>query len=351
MGTAHDTGDADGSGGVRDQEVLDVERALLLVQGGDLLPRGGTPHDDVAGEPVEVVAVVRLAELEHDVVGDVHREGDGADAGEPEPGRHPRRRGPGGVDAAHGARDEAVAAGLAVDRGVVVDLDAVAAGEGRGGLHPGRRVGEDGAGGVSVFTRHAADGEAVAAVGGDVDFRSLVVEAEQLHRVGAELRVEPDPREHQDAVMVLADAQFTDGGDHAGGEVAVGLTGGDAEVARQHGAREGDHHLVAFNEVVGAADDPLHAGGVDAIAGQGLLLALGDHPDLAPVDGLAVGLGFLDDAQDLAHHDRAAEVVRGAVDLFFFEAYLDEFCHDVFGRCCGRYLREFTQPGKGDTHC
>ena len=80
-------------------------------------------------------------------------------------------------------------------------------------------------------------------------------------------------------------------------------------------------------------------------------LALGDNPDLAPVDGLAVGLGFLDDAQDLAHHDRPCEGVRGSVDGFFFKADLDELGHDVFGRCFGRYLREFAQPGKWDTHC
>ena len=43
--------------------------------------------------------------------------------------------------------------------------------------------------------------------------------------------------------------------------------------------------------------------------------------------------------------------VRGTVDRFFFKADLDELGHDVFGRCSGRYLREFTQPGKWDTHC
>ena len=84
---------------------------------------------------------------------------------------------------------------------------------------------------------------------------------------------------------------------------------------------------------------------------RALLLPFGDHPDLAPVDGFAVGLGFLDDAQDLAHHDGAPERVRGPVDCFFFKADLDQFGHHVFGRCSGRYLREFTQPGKWDTHC
>ena len=151
--------------------------------------------------------------------------------------------------------------------------------------------------------------------------------------------------------MVLADAQFADGGDHAGRQVAVGLARGDAEVAGQDGTGKGDHHFVALNEVVGAADDALDAGRVDAVAGEGLLLAFRDNPDLAPVDGLAVGLRFLDDAQHLAHHNRALQGVRGAVDRFLFKANLDQFGHQVFGRCSGRYCCEFTQPGKWDTHC
>ena len=209
----------------------------------------------------------------------------------------------------------------------------------------------DGSGGVGVFAGRAADGERVAAVRGHIDFGCLVVETQQVHGVRADFRVEPDPGQDQDAVVVLADAQFADGGDHAGGEVAVGLPRGDAEVARQHRAGKGDHHFVALHEVVGAADDPLHAGGVDALAGEGLRLAFGDNADLAPVDGLAVGLRFLDDAQDLAHHDRALQGVRGAVDGLFFKADLDQFGHHVFGRCSGRYCCEFTQPGKWDTHC
>ncbi|MCY1229176.1 hypothetical protein D9M72_415330 [compost metagenome] len=204
---------------------------------------------------------------------------------------------------------------------------------------------------MGIFTGDAADGERVAAVRSDVDFGGLVVEAEQFHGVGADFGIQPDPGEHQDAVVVLADAQFTDGGDHAGGQVAVGLPGGNVEVSGQHGTGKGDHYLVTFHEVVGAADNALDTRRVNAVAGEGLFLALGDHSDLAPVDGLAVGLRLLDQAQYLAHHHGAAERVRGAVDCFFFKTDLDQFCHDVFGRCFGRYLRELTQPGKWDTHC
>ncbi|MCY1382061.1 hypothetical protein D9M69_700420 [compost metagenome] len=123
------------------------------------------------------------------------------------------------------------------------------------------------------------------------------------------------------------------------------------EVSGQYGTGKGDHHLVTLHEVVGAADDALDTRRVNTVAGKGLLPALGDHADLAPVDGLAVCLRLLDQAQYLAHHHGAAEGIRGTVDCFFFKTDLDQFCHDVFGRCFGRYLRELTQPGKWDTHC
>ena len=93
-----------GSGVVGDQQVFGVERAGLVVQRDQLLARVGAADDDAAGQLVQVVAVDRLAELEHHVVGDVDDERDRADAGELEPGDHPRRGRPGAVDAADDAR-------------------------------------------------------------------------------------------------------------------------------------------------------------------------------------------------------------------------------------------------------
>jgi len=207
---AHHTRDTDGTGAVRNEEVLDVERALLVVQCGDRLPCHGPADHDVAGQFVQVIAVRGLAELEHHVVGDVHGQGNGADSSKPQPGGHPRRRRLGGVDAPDGAGHEAVAAGLAVDGRVVVELHAVAAGKRRRGLDPGGRVREGGPGGVGEFTGHAADGEGIAPVRGHVDLGCLVIETQQFHGVGADFRVEPDPGQHQDAVVVLADAKLTD---------------------------------------------------------------------------------------------------------------------------------------------
>ncbi|MCY1229175.1 hypothetical protein D9M72_415320 [compost metagenome] len=126
---AHDPGDADRAGAVGDQEVLDVELPLLVVEGGDLLPRHGAPHHNVAGQLVQVVAVRGLAEFQHDVVRDVHRQRDGADAGQPQARDHPRRRRLGGIDATDGAGHETVAPRLAVNGGVVIEFDSVPAGQ------------------------------------------------------------------------------------------------------------------------------------------------------------------------------------------------------------------------------
>ena len=66
--------------GVRDEQVLGVERAVLVVERRQALLRLGPAHDDGAGDLGRVVGVERLAELEHHVVGDVDGERDGAHA-------------------------------------------------------------------------------------------------------------------------------------------------------------------------------------------------------------------------------------------------------------------------------
>ena len=103
----------------------------------------------------------------------------------------------------------------------------------------------------------AADGQRVAAVGGDVDLDHVVAQAEQVDRVRADLGVAVRaPGEHQDAVVVVADAELAGGADHAVGDVAVGLARGDREAAGQHRAGQRDDDLVADGEVVRTADDP-----------------------------------------------------------------------------------------------
>ena len=89
---AHDAGDADRSAVVGDQQIVGVEGADDVVEGGDLLAGLGAADDDVALKLGPVVGVVGLAELEHDVVADVDGERDRAHAGLLDAAGHPGGR-------------------------------------------------------------------------------------------------------------------------------------------------------------------------------------------------------------------------------------------------------------------
>ena len=275
-GAAEDTGQYQGTGaqtlrGVSDDEVLGVELAGDLIQEGQALPLLGAAHDDGRVHLGQVKGVQRLAQVQHDVVGHVHGQADRAHPGGGQAFTHPRRARGSRVDPAHHAGHVAVGPGASVDRaGVGRNLDGEAAlprlrhavgVEARVG--PVRGVREDGAGGVGVLASHPAHGEAVPPVRGDVDLQDLLAQAEQRDRVRSWLRqllavvpVGGQPLvEHDDARVVLADAQLAGRADHAVRGVAVGLACSDGEVTRQDSAGQGDDDAVPHLEVVCPAHD------------------------------------------------------------------------------------------------
>ena len=71
------------------------------------------------------------------------------------------------------------------------------------------------------------------------------------------LLVDLEQPQHDDAVVVVAEAELAGRADHAVGDVAVGLARRDREPAGQHRAGQRDDDEVADGEVVRAADDPL----------------------------------------------------------------------------------------------
>ena len=79
---AHDTGEPDRAAVVGDQQVLDGQLALDAVEGGQPLALARPTHPDRTRELVAVVAVDRLPELEHHVVGDVDGQRDRPHAGQ-----------------------------------------------------------------------------------------------------------------------------------------------------------------------------------------------------------------------------------------------------------------------------
>ena len=117
-------------------------------------------------------------------------------------------------------------------------------------------------------------------------------------------------RQHDDAVVVLAEAELAGRADHPGGEVAVGLAGADLEAAGEHAAGQHRDDEVARREVVGPADDALRLAGAVGVT----------DVDGAPVDGLAVLLRLRLHREHPADHQRTGDLAAGAVDRLELEA-------------------------------
>ena len=81
-GPAHDTGNPNSTAFIGDQQIFSVEFADFAVEGFQRLAGYRATHHNLTGDLIGVVEVQRLAQLQHDVVGNVHGQRDGADAGE-----------------------------------------------------------------------------------------------------------------------------------------------------------------------------------------------------------------------------------------------------------------------------
>ena len=321
--TAHHAREPDGARVVGDEEVVGIEVALDVVEGGEGLPQRRPPHDDRTRQPRGVVGVQGLAQLQHHVVRDVHDQRDRPHARSEQPSLHPPRRRRLRVDAVHAAGDEAQAA--LVGEG---DRPSVAL----GGRHDdaARRVDVVDVGGDRDLAGQPAHGERVAAVRRDVELDHRVVRAEQRERVVA--RLGGVRGQHEDARVVGADAELAHRGDHAVGHAPVGLARGDLEAAREHRARERGDHEVTDGEVGGPADH----------AARGVLADV----DLAPPDRL-LEAGELLDPQHPADLHRPGDL-RGGVDLLDLEPHAHErLGGGVDRRQVGDVL---GQPGLQDPH-
>ena len=289
---AHHAAQADRARVVGDHEVLAGQRAVHAVERREVLSLCGPPDPHRAGELVQVVAVDRVAHLEHHVVGDVDGQGDRSHAGELDAPGHPARCRRRRVEPGHRPRHEDAAALE------VVDLDRVAVRVGRRRVPQGR-VAEGHAVRQGRLACHPAQRQRVGPVRVDLELDDLV--AQRQHGEGVIARLARIGRQHDDAVVVVAEAELRGRADHPGRDVTVGLAGADLEAAGEHAAGQHDHDEVAHGEVVRSADDALRLAG--AVGGPDV--------DRAPADRLAVGLRLVDERQDASDHERAGDVVAG----------------------------------------
>ena len=231
-----------------------------------------------------------LAELEHDVVGDIDGERDRPHAGQDQPPPQPGRRSGGRVEPGDDPGDIALAA-------LVIEPHLRAAAGRRHLEHA--RVDHGEVEGRRGLPGDAADRQRVAAVGRDGDVEHLVAQLEQQRHVGAQRAVR---RQHEDAGRGLGQPQLGLAADHPVGGVPVGLPGRDLEAAREQRPGQRKRHPVAGPEVGRAAD---HL--VDPLA----------DIDVAVTDRLVVAGQFLD-VEHLADDD-ALDVVADPVDLLDLE--------------------------------
>ncbi len=188
----------------------------------------------------------RLPQLQHHIVGDVHGQRDGTHPAQVESAAHPQRCGRGRVESGDTAQHVAGA-----DRRVGDTRGIAALGSGR--QRADRRVSELHTVGSGHFPGDTAQGQRIAPVRGDRDVQHRLTQPQQV--VGLRAGLGEPFRQHDDALVVLPQAQFARRADHALRHAAVGFPGRDRETAGQDRAGQRHHDQVAFGEVAGTADD------------------------------------------------------------------------------------------------
>ena len=279
---AHNAGQGNGLGTIADDQVIGGQLEVLLVQGGDLLTILGAADDDLAAfQRVHIEGVHRLADLQHDVVGDVNDVGDAAQAAQGQLALHPARRGAGG-DVADIVADVA----RAEVRGLDGDGQTVVGGVGDGIVGGGHLEGLAQHGGN--FAGDAEDALAIGTVGGDGDVKNVIIQTDNFLNGGAGNGILGQVEQAVDlsaGIQVVVQAQFLAAAEHAIGLNTHQGLGLDLDAAGQRGAVQsggGVHALVNVRSAGGDLDVVAVLAAVyfaDMQVGALLRNALGDNAD------------------------------------------------------------------------
>ena len=224
---AHHGGERDHAGIVGDHHVVGVQHPGRTVQSGQLLPGDRAADHQRAGERVQVERVHRLAQLEHHIVGNVDQQRDRPHPGVDQTllddlGRRRRR-----VDPAHGDGGEPVASGRVLDQNRVTISVRDQRRDQRSRIRVRQRQR------MCQLAGDAAHREAVPAIRRDRQLDDQVVQPDDRPRLRT--RLGGTGRQHDDAGVVVADAQLATGADHSGRLPAVRGALGNREIAGQYG--------------------------------------------------------------------------------------------------------------------
>ena len=231
--SAHDTCQCDRLGAVADDEVVGRQGEFLLIERCDLLAVLSAADEDLAAiQRVHVKGMHRLADLQHDIVGDIDYIVDAAQAAQGQLTAHPAR-GLARCDVAHIVAD--------VARAEILRLNAD--GEARLG------VSADGVVGGGHFERlfqhscnlagNAQHALAVGAVGSDGDVKDIIVESHNLlnRRAGnGVLRQVEQTVDLRAGVKIIVQPQLLAAAEHTVGLNAHQGLGLDGDAAGQRGA-------------------------------------------------------------------------------------------------------------------
>ena len=115
-----------------------------------------------------------------------------------------------------------------------------------------RRIGELGSGDRMHLPCHAIDREAVGAIRRDLQFEHRFIQRKDFGRRGPRLRA---VLEHEDPIVLIAQAQLRLGADHPAREHSPELCLADLHTAGHDRTREGDDDGLAGRHVRGTTDD------------------------------------------------------------------------------------------------
>ena len=322
---AHDAGDGFDAVVVANDHVFRAEPIGLAVEREDVLAVVRAAHDKIAFHLARVEHMQRAAAVEGQVVGDIHKRVDRAQADALKAFAHPVGR-RAVLDAAHEAQRESRRETPVF--GAEVEGDADRAIERAFNRLDGFVLQHAEAGGGEV-ARDAVNAGGVGAVGRHVDVDDRLVKAGVVHVARADGRV---GGQFDDAVMLVGEFEFRGRTQHAVGIDAADVAFGQRDLLRRDvGSDRREHALHARARVGRAADDLNRRAGARV-----------HHADAQTV-GVRMLLR-LDDMGD----DEILQRVGGIAHFFDLEADARQRVDDFGEGSVG--LKTRLEPGQGQFH-